>query len=97
MAVVVLVSIPFDEAKADEYKTALKSMLSDTRARKGALKVHLIEDKDQPADVVIYEEWESRKDHEDYIAWRVERGDMEALGNMLRAEPSIKYYDVIDT
>ncbi len=97
MAVVVLVSIPFDEAKADEYKAALKSMLPDTRARQGAIKVHLIEDKDQPADVVVYEEWESRKDHEDYIAWRTERGDMDALASMLRAEPSIKYYDVIDS
>ena len=97
MTVVCLVSIPFDEAKADEYKAALISMLPDTRARKGALKIHLIEDQDQPADVVVYEEWESRKDHEDYLAWRTERGDMDALATMLRAEPSIKYYDVIDS
>ena len=49
------------------------------------------------ADVAIYEEWESRADHEAYLVWRTERGDMEKLGSMLRAAPSIKYYDVIDT
>ena len=97
MSVVVLLHVQFDESKADEYKAALQSMLPDTRARKGALKIHMLVDKDQPADVAIYEEWETRADHEAYIAWRTERGDMEKLGSMLRAAPSIKYYDVIDT
>ena len=97
MAVVVLLHIQFDESKADEYKAALQSMLPDARARKGALKIHMLVDKDQPADVAIYEEWETRADHEAYLAWRTERGDMEKLGSMLRAAPSIKYYDVIDT
>ncbi|PCJ58692.1 MAG: antibiotic biosynthesis monooxygenase [Rhodospirillaceae bacterium] len=97
MAVVVLLHIQFDESKADEYKAALQSMLPETRKHKGALKIHMLVDKDQPADVVVYEEWETRADHEAYIAWRTERGDMEKLGSMLRAAPSIKYYDVVDT
>lgn len=97
MSVIVLLHIPFDESKADEYKAALKSMLPDTRARKGALKIHLMEDKDQPADVVVYEEWETRGDHEAYMAWRTERGDMDALAGMLRDKPSIKYFDVTDS
>jgi len=97
MSVVVLLHIPFEESKADEHKAALKAMLPDTRARKGALKIHLMEDEDQPADVVLYEEWETRADHEAYMGWRTERGDMEALGAMLRGAPSIKYYDVLDS
>ncbi|MEW5703536.1 MAG: antibiotic biosynthesis monooxygenase [Pseudomonadota bacterium] len=94
MPTIALVSFPLDEKKAEEYKAAIKSILPETAAFKGAQKIVMLVDKDQPADVVVYEEWDSREHHQKYLAWRKERGDLDKVFGMLRADPSIKYYEI---
>ncbi len=43
--------------------------------------------------MVFVEDWDSRQQYEKYLAWRVERGDIEKLMGWLGGEPSIRYYE----
>jgi len=42
---------------------------------------------------MVWEKWESRADHEAYVAWRVETGVLAAAAEALAAAPEFLHYD----
>ena len=42
---------------------------------------------------MIVEQWDTRAAYERYLAWRTDRGDLNALGAMPASEPRIRYFD----
>lgn len=46
---------------------------------------------DDPLNIILLEKWDARADHESYVAWRAERGDLEKLGALLVARPVSKF------
>ena len=50
---------------------------------------------DDPSNIVIVENWETRGHYEAYLKWREERGDLDKLGTMLEGAPSIRFYDIV--
>ena len=75
---------------------ALKSMLGDTRARQGAVPIELVVKQDNSDHILVYEIWETKEDHQAYMGWRQERGDLDALGGIVAEAPTVKYYDIAD-
>jgi len=80
----------------DELIATFKAILPDTRAYKGCQKILVTSNQDDPLNLVVLEKWDSRADHESYLAWRGERGDLAKLGELLAGPPTSKYLDTVD-
>jgi len=96
MTVAVTLELRCQAGKGGELAAALKSMLPDTRLRQGAQRIEMVVDQDDADHIVIYENWDTKEDHQAYMAWRQERGDLDALGNFVAAPPTITYFDIAD-
>ncbi|MEM9050363.1 MAG: hypothetical protein AAGC92_16825 [Pseudomonadota bacterium] len=77
------------KAKDDQYEkliATLQAILPDTAKFAGA---ELISCMANPAEkyVIVHEVWDRKESQEAYIAWRTERGDVDALVAMLRDPP----------
>jgi len=96
MTVAVTLELRCQAGKGGELVGALKTMLPDTRERPGAQKIEMVVDQDDPDHIIIYEIWGTKEDHQAYMAWRQERGDLDALGNFVAAPPAITYFDIAD-
>jgi quinol monooxygenase YgiN len=96
MSVTVLFEIQSNPESIDALKSTLKNILPDTRSYDGCQGVNVVENQDDPCNVVLIQTWASRQHYEKYLAWRSETGAIETLGTMLSKPPSIRYYDDID-
>ena len=83
-------------AKADcieKVRAWLKGVLPDTRSFAGCVTLHVVQNQDDPAGIMIVEQWDTRADYEKYLAWRTERGDMLEFGAMMDGPPTIRFFD----
>lgn len=84
------------EAKADCVEKArewLKRVLPDTRSFDGCITLHVIQNQDKPTEILIIEQWDSRRHYEKYLAWRTETGIMNEFRAMMAADPHIRFFD----
>jgi quinol monooxygenase YgiN len=93
MGVNVILEVQSKPESIDELKSTFKKILPDTRNYDGCISVEVIENQDDPLNIILLEVWVSREHQENYFQWRVETGAVEALGTMLSQPPSIKYFD----
>ena len=77
----------------EKVRAWLKGALPDTRAFDGCVTLHVIQNQADPTGIVIVEQWDSRQQYENYLAWRTERGDMEIFGAMMAGPPNIRFFD----
>jgi len=83
-------------AKADcieKVRTWLRNVLPDTRGFDGCVTLHVAQNQDDSAAIMIVEQWDTRAHYEKYLAWRTERGDMVEFGAMMDGPPSIRFFD----
>ncbi len=73
----------------------LEAILPDTRAYKGCQGIVVTVNDDDPLNIVLLEKWDTRADHESYVAWRGERGDLKKLGALLAAPPVTKFLSAL--
>jgi quinol monooxygenase YgiN len=84
---------------ADNRETllnTLEAILPDTRSFKGCQSIVVTCNDDDPLNIVLLEKWETRADHESYVAWRGERGDLKKLGALLTAPPASTFLSALD-
>jgi quinol monooxygenase YgiN len=93
MSVLVVLDFSVRPEMLDDFKASLPVILPDTRAREGCEWVTAHQNQDDPNEVTLVERWGSRAHYEAYLAWRVERGDMENLAKLVTAPPRIRYFD----
>jgi quinol monooxygenase YgiN len=96
MTVAVTLELRCQAGKGGELVAALKSMLPDTRLRQGAQRIEMVVNQDDADHIILVETWDTKEDQQAYMAWRQERGDLDALGNFVAAPPAITYFDVAD-
>jgi quinol monooxygenase YgiN len=96
MSVVVLLEIQVKPEAVNEVKAMLKENLPDTRAYAGCQGLEVYRNLDETGNLVFYERWDSREQYQKYLAWRTESGAMDRLGALLKAPPSIRYYERVD-
>ncbi len=92
MSVLVLLEMNAKSGSATDIKNWLRDELHHTRGFDGCNSITFHSNQDDPNNMVIVEDWDSRQQYEKYLAWRVERGDIEKLMGWLVGEPSIRYY-----
>lgn len=95
MACQVILELRTKEDCADKARSWFKSVLPDTREFDGCIGLYLVKNQDDPLNFVIIEQWDTRAQYEKYLAWRTERGDIDALVDMIDGEPSIRFFDYL--
>ncbi len=91
----VILDMPVKTDCVDKIQEWMKSNLPDTRGFEGFVSLNVTLNQDDPQNIVIVEQWDTRKHYEDYIAWRTERGDMDILATMMAGEPSFRFFDYL--
>jgi len=89
----VTVLFPCQLGKGKDLLDALSVALVDTRAFDGCKSVKTFVDADNPDNVVLIEEWDSRSHNDRYMAWRVESGLIEMLAPILARPLDIHFLD----
>jgi quinol monooxygenase YgiN len=96
MSVVVFLEMQIKPEAVNDVKAFMKDNLADTRAYAGCQGLDVYDNLDETGNLVIYERWDSRAHYEKYLAWRTETGTMDRVGAMLKAPPSIRYFERVD-
>ncbi len=63
------------------------------RAFEGCESIEVYTGSDNPDDVVIWQRWATRANHEAYLAWRIETGLLDVLGPILASGLEVAYLD----
>ncbi|MGY8998508.1 MAG: putative quinol monooxygenase [Rhodospirillales bacterium] len=79
-----------------ELLSLLSEMIPETRKKEGAISIDMCTDQDNPDRIVLIERWNSRANHEAYVAYRKERGDIDTITTMLIAPPKFIWLDLVD-
>jgi quinol monooxygenase YgiN len=95
MSMAIILELHVSSENRDQLLNMLEVILPDTRAYTGCQNILVTCNDENPCHIVLLEKWDSRADHERYVAWRAERGDLTALGAILTAPPSSTYLEII--
>ena len=93
MSVKVILEVQAKPECVDELKATFEAILPDTRSYTGCIEVKVLANQDDPENLILLEQWQTRADYEAYVAWRAEQGTLESLGELMASAPSIRYYD----
>ena len=74
----------------------LCEMVPETRKKDGAISIDICIDQDNPDKIVLVERWDTRTHHENYVAYRKEKGDIEKIMTMLSTPPKFIWADLVD-
>lgn len=80
--VIVTFEIALPEQAAHGFASMGGHGLEATKAFPGCKSVRIVEHKDDPARFLFVECWESEDAYHNYIAWRTDRGEFQALQSM---------------
>jgi len=96
MSITVTLTFSIKPERADEFKSLLQSLLPDTRAYDGCLRVDVYQDQDSPGLIILVEDWSTKQHQQKYQTWRDESGIADVVGPFLAGEPSFSYLDRLD-
>ena len=96
MTIAVTADLKAQAGKGGELVKFIKGLLGDTRAKPGCESIDLIVNQDDSDHVLIDERWASKDDHQAYMGWRQEQGDIDTLVSFLASPPTITYFDIAD-
>ena len=91
MGCVVIFEFRTKTGQAADMRRWLRDNLGDTRAFDGFQTLVATTNQDDPEQVAVIEQWDSRQHYERYIAWRTERGDIATVVGMIDGEPTIRF------
>ena len=88
----VIIKCPCHEEGASKLIDWAKSDdgFSVTRTHKGFKHIELLVDEDNKT-IYLYEQWDSKEDHQTYLNFRIENGFEDFMGEILEGELSISY------
>jgi quinol monooxygenase YgiN len=96
MSVYVLIDTQVKPEALEQVKAALKAALPDTRAFDGCRGVNCYANAEDPNNLIIVDEWETRQHHAKYAAWREETGFNEQMMSALSAPPIFRFFERLD-
>ncbi len=96
MSITVLLELQVKPDQVDTLKQMFEEALPDTRGFDGCIKLDILVNQDQPANMVLVQTWQTRAHQARYSSWRQETGFIAKMGALLAAPPSVRYYDLLD-
>lgn len=97
MTIRVILDIPATPATREAVLACLKQALPTTRAYAGCEALELLVNQDDPGNVVVYEQWQSRAHYDAYRAFRAETGFSAAFRALFPNPPSVRVLDIEQT
>jgi quinol monooxygenase YgiN len=91
MAVKVILDFSFKADRVDDALALLKDTLKDTRAFEGNLRTDVWQDANDPAHIILYEEWEAMENDTAYREWRAGDGAVTGMAELVAGPPSVVY------
>ena len=92
MVCLIAADIVCKEDTGKQMLEGFKEILPDTRARDGFISIEVNIDQDKPDRIFAYEHWKNCASYETYIAWREERGDMDAIKEAVAEPPKFSFF-----
>ena len=77
---------------ADKCVEALQNMFPTTRLKKGFRSIRLLRSEADPNEFILIQEWDEVQDHQAYMQFRTETGDIAKLIAMTVSPPQIGYW-----
>jgi quinol monooxygenase YgiN len=96
VSVLVVGEIHVKPEDVSKMKSLLAEIFPGTREYDGCQGIDSYSDTEDSSSMLLIERWDSRAQHEKYMAWRTETGVMDKVGAMLAGPPVIRYYERID-
>lgn len=93
MSVLVLLEAPVKAEEISNMTSYLAELLPESLKYDGCQGMDLYFNADDAGKLLLVEHWDSRAQHEKYLAWRTQTGVMAKLGAMLAGPPSIRYFE----
>jgi len=84
---IMLAELTIKPDRVDAFLDYTTANLALSRGYPGNIAFDILVDEAQPTLIRFYEVWESAKAQQDYMAWRVQAGDLTTLMSFLAAEP----------
>lgn len=84
---VMLAELTVQPDKIEEFLAYTVENLKLSRSYPGNIEFDILISEAQPDKVIFYEVWESPKAQQDYMAWRIQAGDLTKLLSLLAGEP----------
>ena len=97
MSIKLILDLQVKPEESEGLIKTFKDILVDTRNYEGCIEVELFQNQDNPDNLTLIQEWETRQNYETYFAWREEIGAIESLTATLTTPPNIRYFDHIET
>ena len=95
MSVHVTTTLRARPGHADEVIAKLSAALPESLQHEGCEAIHLRQDQDDRNHIVSFTQWGTRKNYEDYLAWRTETGFRDDMEQLLSEPQSFRFYDDI--
>jgi quinol monooxygenase YgiN len=90
--VTIIMTMDVKPEVVDALAAGFPEMIKDTAKRPGFRNIRIVRNGNK---LNLIEEWDSEADYDAYIAWRTERGDMDAMGSMVNGVEKSVWPDVI--
>jgi quinol monooxygenase YgiN len=94
--VVVTVELIAKDAKALEQHLTSAGVIPTTRLASGINYSYTLRNQANPKRFVLVQQWNSVKQQQDYITWRVQRGNLAELRSLLTQDPVVNYLTPVD-
>ena len=85
--VIMLAELTVKPDRIEDFLGYTARNLTLSRSYPGNIAFDILVDETQPNLVRFYEVWESAKAQQDYMAWRIQAGDLTTLMSFLAGEP----------
>lgn len=92
--VCITVDLSLKPEQADAVCEQLVAMVQDTRNFPGFRNVEIVRKVNDPATLLFIEHWDSAAAYDKYVAWRTERGEMDAMLDQMTGPPEINVWPV---
>jgi quinol monooxygenase YgiN len=80
--------------RGDDVANLLTAILGESLQWEGCQAIRIVRDQDDPDHVAGITQWTGRRNFEEYLAWRTERGFTATFEAMLTRPFVIHYYDI---
>ena len=80
--------------RGDDVASLLIEILGESLQWEGCQIIRIVRDQGDPDHVAGFTQWTERRNFEDYLAWRTERGFSATFEAMLTGPFVIHYYDI---
>lgn len=78
----------------DTCVETLREMFPITRLKKGFRNIRLLRSEVEPDEFILVQEWDEVEDHQNYMQFRAETGDIAKLMAMTVSPPQIGYWSL---